>query len=109
MFLRMYANIFEGDRCRITCPVHPHYGEWVTFARLEYWSQAPVFIFENKGGARISAKCESQFRMLPYPGSLLDAIDLALQLRDAEWFGELTDLLRAAIDGERKNPGGNQS
>lgn len=106
MFLYLFVKLQEGDLCKVTCRQSKWKDEIVRFKQMDYYLQAPCFVFETLRHERVVLCCESEFEMVPYEGSLQFLIDLALQTRDREWFDELVYKLKYESETKGKSPQG---
>ncbi|MBP3965860.1 hypothetical protein [Paenibacillus lignilyticus] len=73
----------------ISATNHIYNGEIAVFKDVEYYFQLPCYVFENAKSDKIIVSSEDGFEVLPYKGSLLFLIDLALDLKDEKWVEEL--------------------
>jgi hypothetical protein len=94
LFLYLFVNLKKGDLCKITSNQHQTYGQIVRFRQVDYFLQCPCLVFETFDHKRAVVNCESQFLTLPYKGSLMFLINLALEMKDRVWFDELVNKLQ---------------
>lgn len=95
MLINFYVNLAAGDLCKVvTATIFKFNGQIAEFKGLEYYFQLPVFVFETENSEKIIAASEDDFEVLPYKASLLFLIDLAMDMKDAEWYEELVYKLK---------------
>ncbi|WP_091212352.1 hypothetical protein [Paenibacillus sp. BC26] len=83
-------NLKTGDLCKVISANNNKYnGEIAVFKDVEYYFQLPCYVFEHANSEKITVSSEDGFEVLPYKGSLLFLIDLALELKDEKWVEEL--------------------
>jgi hypothetical protein len=85
-------KINKGQLCKIINEENEHFGSVVKFANRTF----DTYCFKTigkKSGEIIKITNKDDFMFLPYEGSILNMIDLAIDTKDDEWIEELYNKL----------------
>lgn len=94
-------RINKGQLCKIINQEHEYFNTVVKFANRTF----DTYCFKtigSKSGELIKITNKDDFTFLPYEGSILDMIDLALDTQDRKWFEELYNKLLDECELEPK-------